>query len=552
MTTTSGSPFHPPLSFQRLETLPITSSSSAYIGHGIGQSSSYEAFLSPTSIHDIFSSNTVWTWQNKKNDLQLGPSSGCGEESFIHDSDVTSCWGRGPSTSLAMGSQRPPSYQECPHCKKEFGSASLQIHLRRCSQDKGSSGKKKKKKDDGNNNSANNNGSNKGIRGESNSNKKKMARDYEAEISNDLKNSWPRRPNTAMSKKISSISRRRGDKSTSGRIQRPKTAVLKRPVILDEALKDKLDMTMTKKQFLAAVKLCKKENGSSRVPVMPVRRNRRAAVGYRRSNSIQSASSVGSARTIVIASSAAATRSNNSQIIKVGSPTKKTAASPKRIPPAQTTPASSKIVDLPKVELPNPALKLKNKAKAKKGKKGKGGVPEKVPEPCNSCGRNDYPERFHTHGANNNNHNHSSNKGGGDNNNGNGSKIPVKLHSPPKRMTTFEEKENKNKGDSNVVSNNKSETSPPAKSVYLSPTKKSNKAKAVGKPKSATSNPPPTPTPSRSSRASNRQPLQSSASEDKPSASGKLIEDRVRVLCIGGISEKATLKCTPGPFCMRN
>ncbi len=24
--------------------------------------------------------------------------------------------------------------------------------------------------------------------------------------------------------------------------------------------------------------------------------------------------------------------------------------------------------------------------------------PEKVPEPCRSCGRNDLPERFHTHG----------------------------------------------------------------------------------------------------------------------------------------------------------
>ena len=37
---------------------------------------------------------------------------------------------------------------------------------------------------------------------------------------------------------------------------RPKTATLKRPHILDESLKDKVDMTLTKKEFLAAVKLC--------------------------------------------------------------------------------------------------------------------------------------------------------------------------------------------------------------------------------------------------------------------------------------------------------
>ena len=42
-----------------------------------------------------------------------------------------------------------------------------------------------------------------------------------------------------------------------GRLARPRTAVLKRPRVLDESLKDKLDMTLTKKQFLAAVKLVK-------------------------------------------------------------------------------------------------------------------------------------------------------------------------------------------------------------------------------------------------------------------------------------------------------
>ena len=50
------------------------------------------------------------------------------------------------------------------------------------------------------------------------------------------------------------LRRRRGKKER--RLERPRTAVLKHPAVLDEALKDKVDMTMTKKRFLAAVKLC--------------------------------------------------------------------------------------------------------------------------------------------------------------------------------------------------------------------------------------------------------------------------------------------------------
>ena len=44
--------------------------------------------------------------------------------------------------------------------------------------------------------------------------------------------------------------------SSGDEASRPKTATLKRPHILDESLKDKVDMTLTKKEFLAAVKLC--------------------------------------------------------------------------------------------------------------------------------------------------------------------------------------------------------------------------------------------------------------------------------------------------------
>ena len=31
-----------------------------------------------------------------------------------------------------MGRVRPPQYRECPTCHKEFGSRSLEIHVRRC------------------------------------------------------------------------------------------------------------------------------------------------------------------------------------------------------------------------------------------------------------------------------------------------------------------------------------------------------------------------------------------------------------------------------------
>ena len=53
-------------------------------------------------------------------------------------------------------------------------------------------------------------------------------------------------------KKANEVNTSSGDEAEG----RPKTATLKRPHILDESLKDKVDMTLTKKEFLAAVKLC--------------------------------------------------------------------------------------------------------------------------------------------------------------------------------------------------------------------------------------------------------------------------------------------------------
>ena len=44
--------------------------------------------------------------------------------------------------------------------------------------------------------------------------------------------------------------------------ERPKTATLPHPNILDETLKDKVDMTLTKKDLLAAVKLCNDGSGA--------------------------------------------------------------------------------------------------------------------------------------------------------------------------------------------------------------------------------------------------------------------------------------------------
>ena len=53
--------------------------------------------------------------------------------------------------------------------------------------------------------------------------------------------------------------------------ERPKTATLPHPSILDETLKDKVDMTLTKKDLLAAVKLC--NDGSGAHATNPTRYN---------------------------------------------------------------------------------------------------------------------------------------------------------------------------------------------------------------------------------------------------------------------------------------
>ena len=76
-------------------------------------------------------------------------------------------------------------------------------------------------------------------------------------LSDELSNSWPSKKKFYRRRKGggNALTQPRG--GSRMRLARPRTAVLKRPRVLDESLKDKLDMTLTKKQFLAAVKLVK-------------------------------------------------------------------------------------------------------------------------------------------------------------------------------------------------------------------------------------------------------------------------------------------------------
>ena len=79
-------------------------------------------------------------------------------------------------------------------------------------------------------------------------------------MSDELSNSWPSKKKFYRRRKGGNsvvLTQPRGGSRMGRRLARPRTAVLKRPRVLDESLKDKLDMTLTKKQFLAAVKLVK-------------------------------------------------------------------------------------------------------------------------------------------------------------------------------------------------------------------------------------------------------------------------------------------------------
>lgn len=140
---------------------------------------------------------------------------------------------------------------------------------------------------------------------------------------------------------------------TKARRIRPHTAILRKPTILDETLKDKVDMAMTKKQFLAAVKLCTD---------LATRQKNRVAMDKQRLNVRHIRAPLGY-------------NAETRRLIKVQ-------------PKAKTDQAN----------LPNVAKKgNSNKSPRSKAKTKTDEVTKDIPMPCNSCGRSDLPERFHTH-----------------------------------------------------------------------------------------------------------------------------------------------------------
>ncbi|TRY67253.1 hypothetical protein TCAL_02938 [Tigriopus californicus] len=282
---------------------------------------------------------------------------------------------------------RPPTFQECDFCHKEFGSRSLELHLARCPERDGHVEQVMQPL-------------------------KRLSLDEEIEInlSDDLTQSWP-------SRKQSQRRVRRKRRESVWRAERPKTAVLMHPAILDETLKDKIDMTLTKKQFLAALKLCN-DNVVSQRPI-PVMRKKWAPVGFKRD---PQGPRLPSRRVRNRTSPISEYRSRQDQIY--GRSTK----IPLHINRPRTSTVNKPVikqVDLPTIELPNPALKVKAKMKAKNAKKIDK-PDEKVPEPCRSCGRSDLPERFHTHPPL-------------EASRSEGSKIPIRLYSPPKKITSLED-----------------------------------------------------------------------------------------------------------------
>ena len=153
---------------------------------------------------------------------------------------------------------KPPYFQECPNCHKEFGSRSLKIHAERCKS------------------KVNNGSSSDPDTPETQDLKTSRQKgrllplqpslsltddEIETSLSDELSALWPAKrpyesqPAKAVKKTKRRRERKRASPSTS-LSERPNTATLPKPNILDESLKDKVDMTLTKKGLLAAVKLC--------------------------------------------------------------------------------------------------------------------------------------------------------------------------------------------------------------------------------------------------------------------------------------------------------
>jgi hypothetical protein len=274
-------------------------------------------------------------------------------------------------------SAKPPAFTACPICGREFGSHSIDLHVAKCVQKNAAERKKKRKAD---------------------RTRPPPTSDGEDDETPDSQ-SEDVSPVRASARNRRTPPRRRLRRP--GNDSRPRTAILRRPIILDETLKDKVDMTMTKKQFLVAVKLCDEAKrrtalataSTMQVVVLPRMRPRpsRAAVGYRREKLRVRPSALGD---IVL----------EEQQVKMF------------LPPTASRPRTKKLdrpinapTDLPSIS----TLVRSDSIRIPPGQEKKNSWPpmsskttEKVPEPCRSCGRSDVPERLHTHRG----HNHGSNK----------------------------------------------------------------------------------------------------------------------------------------------
>ena len=311
-------------------------------------------------------------------------------------------------------------------------------------------------------------------------------------LSEDLSPSWPSKKHFARK------ARRKRSLSTQRRLRRPSTAVLKKPTVLDETLRDKIDMTMTNKEFLSALKLCKETtiaarktqqelltappSAASSVNQYPPR-NKKAPVGFRhdpeaakmpprrsrsqkRSTSKPRRGSELSPSTVLrdIVSKPRAQDIYGSLKTKIPKKVAKQkvnsskddddhkAAEEQRPGTTKVTRPINEEADLPHIQSRLRARRARITKKMAAEEKSAEVTTEKVPEPCRSCGRTDLPERFHTHHGHH--HHHKGQPGAKEE----GSKIPIRLASPPKRMTSLEDNQVNNKGKATAKAAGKKES----------------------------------------------------------------------------------------------
>ena len=446
---------------------------------------------------------------------------------------------------------KPPYFRQCPTCHKEFGSRSIQIHVARC-QDKHAKGGMSSTSDpdssDLNDTLIPNDSATKMLASAAKqaametSTKRSITRqntrtikpekapsrkyrttrgnsvsddEIETSLSDELSASWPAnkfkkdetKQNVVTDKARVRRSKRKRDRKRD-ESERPKTATLPRPSILDESLKDKLDMTLTKKELLAAVKLCSDvavqrglpnmrvrpsrnfiaknraahpvklgQNANSGVGMIKIPRSKKSTSNKQESSTSGSSTSVspymsnspskgmkhqGRRKTMQRPVTSSLSRPSKdglelphihilpqnfhrskdsqsihhpiSQRLSRRFRAKNKRSEPEPPPPTRSRPKTVIDPDVINANIrktmneinmfrrvsrgPSSVLRIKPDVVATHEKK------ESVPEPCRSCGRNDLPERLHTH------HSLTEKKD---------SKIPIRLESPPKKMEKLEQ-----------------------------------------------------------------------------------------------------------------